>query len=420
MSDLIRAIRGMNDMLPDEAYLWQYLEDSVRGVFQQYGYRNIRTPIVEMTSLFVRGVGEVTDIVEKEMYSFEDSMNGDKLSLRPEGTAPTVRAALQHNLLYNGPQRLWYSGPLFRHERPQKGRYRQYHTFGVEALGFSGPDIDIELLLLARRVWQKLGLDNVELQINTIGSNEERRAFRGKLIEYFNQHLDVLDEDAKRRLHTNPLRILDSKNPAMQAVIEAAPKLMDHLGTDSRANFDAVLSGISDAGIACTVNPRLVRGLDYYNLTVFEWVSGALGAQSAVCSGGRYDGLFEQLGGKPTPGCGFGIGVERLLILLEGKAASLPKLEPDVWLVHQGEAADRVAPKVAEQLRDAGLNVVLHCGGGGFKAQMKKADASGARFAVIIGDNEAAAGTLSVKPLRAAAEQRTAALPAVLEFMKSV
>ena len=285
---------------------------------------------------------------------------------------------------------------------------------------FRSPDIDIELLLLARRLWQKLGLDNVELQINTIGSNEERRAFRGKLIEYFNQHLDVLDEDAKRRLHTNPLRILDSKNPAMQAVIEAAPKLMDHLGTDSRANFDAVLSGISDAGIACTVNPRLVRGLDYYNLTVFEWVSGALGAQSAVCSGGRYDGLFEQLGGKPTPGCGFGIGVERLLILLEGKASSLPRLEPDVWLVHQGEAADRVASKVAEQLRDAGLNVVLHCGGGGFKAQMKKADASGARFAVIIGDNEAAAGTLSVKPLRAAAEQRTAALPAVLEFMKSV
>ena len=420
MSDLIRAIRGMNDMLPDEAYLWQYIEDSVRGVFQQYGYRNIRTPIVEMTSLFVRGVGEVTDIVEKEMYSFEDSMNGDKLSLRPEGTAPTVRAALQHNLLYNGPQRLWYSGPLFRHERPQKGRYRQYHTFGVEALGFSGPDIDIELLLLARRLWQKLGLDNVELQINTIGSNEERRAFRGKLIEYFNRHVDVLDEDAKRRLLTNPLRILDSKNPAMQAVIEAAPKLMDHLGADSRANFDAVLSGITDAGIAFTVNPRLVRGLDYYNLTVFEWVSGALGAQSAVCSGGRYDGLFEQLGGKPTPGCGFGIGVERLLILLEGKASSLPRLEPDVWLVHQGEAADRVASRVAEQLRDAGLNVVLHCGGGGFKAQMKKADASGARFAVIIGDNEAAAGSLSVKPLRAAAEQRTVALPAALEFMKSV
>ncbi len=410
MSDQIRAIRGMNDMLPDEAYLWQYLEDSVRDVFRQYGYRNIRTPIVEYTSLFVRGVGEVTDIVEKEMYSFEDSMNGDQLSLRPEGTAPTVRAALQHNLLYNGPQRLWYSGPLFRHERPQKGRYRQYHTFGVEALGFPGPDIDIELLVLARRLWQRLGLEGVELQMNSIGSNDERRVFRGKLIEYFEQHREVLDEDAQRRLRTNPLRILDSKNPAMQRVIEAAPKLMDHLGKVSRTNFDTVLAGLKDAGIPYVINPRLVRGLDYYNLTVFEWVSGALGAQSAVCSGGRYDGLFEQLGGKATPGCGFGIGVERLLLLLETKAGTVPKLEPDVWLVHQGDAADKVAPAVAEQLRDAGLNVVLHCGGGGFKAQMKKADASGARFAVIIGDNEAEAGTVTLKSLRVAAEQRTVAL----------
>ncbi len=419
MSDQIRAIRGMNDMLPDEAYLWQYLEDNVRDVFRQYGYRNIRTPIVEYTSLFVRGVGEVTDIVEKEMYSFEDAMNGDKLSLRPEGTAPTVRAALQHNLLYNGPQRLWYSGPLFRHERPQKGRYRQYHSFGVEALGFPGPDIDVELLMLARRLWQRLGIDNVELQINTIGSNDERHAFRGKLIDYFEQHREVLDEDAQRRLLTNPLRILDSKNPAMQAVIEAAPKLMDHLGDASRANFDAVLAGLRVANIPYVINPRLVRGLDYYNLTVFEWVSGALGAQSAVCSGGRYDGLFEQLGGKATPGCGFGIGVERLLLLLESKAATLPKLEPDVWLVHQGEAADKVAPGVAEQLRDAGLHVVLHCGGGGFKAQMKKADASGARFAVIIGDNEAAAGQLTIKPLRQALEQKTVALQEAVSILKN-
>jgi histidyl-tRNA synthetase len=423
MSDQIRAIRGMNDVLPDDAYQWQYLEDTVRDVFRQYGYRNIRTPIVEYTSLFVRGVGEVTDIVEKEMYSFEDSMNGDKLSLRPEGTAPAVRAALQHNLLYNGPQRLWYSGPLFRHERPQKGRYRQYHTFGVEALGFPGPDIDIELLALARRLWQRLGIDNVELQINTIGSNEERRSFRGKLIDYFGQHRDVLDEDAQRRLLTNPLRILDSKNPAMQEVIEAAPKLMDHLGDASRANFDAVLSGLKAANISCVINPRLVRGLDYYNLTVFEWVSGALGAQSAVCSGGRYDGLFEQLGGKATPGCGFGIGVERLLLLLEtlheSKAAAVPKLASDVWLVHQGDAADEVAPAIAEQLRDAGLNVVLHCGGGGFKAQMKKADASGARFAVIIGDNEAAAGAVTVKALRTATEQRTVALGEAIEIVKN-
>ena len=419
MSDQIRAIRGMNDILPDEAYLWQFLEDNVHDVFRQYGYRNIRTPIVEYTSLFVRGVGEVTDIVEKEMYSFDDVMNGDKLSLRPEGTAPTVRAALQHNLLYNGPQRLWYSGPLFRHERPQKGRYRQYHTFGVEALGFPGPDIDIEMLVLARRLWQRLGIDNVELQINTIGSNDERRTFRGKLVEYFEHHRGVLDEDSQRRLLTNSLRILDSKNPAMQVAIDAAPKLMDHLGDASRSNFDRVLSGLKAADIPYVINPRLVRGLDYYNLTVFEWVSGALGAQSAVCSGGRYDGLFEQLGGKATPGCGFGIGVERLLLLLAEKAATLPKLEPDVWLVHQGEAADIAAPFVAEQLRDAGLNVVLHCGGGGFKAQMKKADASGARFAVIIGDNEAAAGQLTVKALRQALEQKTMVLQDAIAMLKN-
>jgi histidyl-tRNA synthetase len=419
MSDQIRGIRGMNDMLPDEAHLWRHVEETTRDVLQQYGYRNIRTPIVESTSLFVRGVGEVTDIVEKEMYSFEDSMNGDKLSLRPDGTAPTVRAALQHNLLYNGPQRLWYSGPLFRHERPQKGRYRQYHTVGAEALGFPGPDIDIELLVLARRLWQRLSIENVELQINTIGSNDERRVFRGKLIEYFGQHREVLDEDAQRRLNTNPLRILDSKNPSMQAVIDGAPKLIDHLGDASRANFDAVLAGLQAANIPYVINPRLVRGLDYYNLTVFEWVSGALGAQSTVCAGGRYDGLFEQLGGKATPACGFGIGVERLLLLLESKAPTLPKLEPDVWLVHQGDAADKVAPVIAEQLRDAGLHVVLHCGGGGFKAQMKKADASGARFAVIIGDNEAAAGTLTVKSLRQAEEQRTMALQdAVAEIKK--
>ena len=423
MTELIKAIRGMNDMLPDEAYRWQHLEDTVREVFQQYGYRNIRTPIVETTSLFVRGVGEVTDIVEKEMYSFEDAMNGDKLSLRPEGTAPTVRAALEHNLLYNGAQRLWYGGPLFRHERPQKGRYRQYHTLGVEALGFAGPDIDIELLVLARRIWKRLGLTGITLQINTIGGNDERRVFRDKLITYFEQHKDVLDADAQRRLQSNPLRILDSKNPAMQTVIEAAPRLMDHLGDASRANFEAVLAGLKAAEIPYEINPRLVRGLDYYNLTVFEWVSGALGAQSAVCSGGRYDGLFEQLGGKPTPGCGFGIGVERLLLLLETEAQELPKLEPDVWLVHQGVAADAIAPNVAEQLRDAGLKVVLHCGGGSFKSQMKKADSSGARFAVIIGDNEAAAGTLTVKPLRntagTAAEQCTAPLTNAVDIIKT-
>ncbi|MEK7875621.1 MAG: histidine--tRNA ligase, partial [Pseudomonadota bacterium] len=307
----------MNDVLPAQSPLWELLEDTVRDVFRQYGYRNIRTPIVERTELFVRGIGEVTDIVEKEMYSFIDAMNGDNLSLRPEGTAPTVRAALEHNLLYHGPQRLWYGGPLFRHERPQKGRYRQYHTFGAEALGFPGPDIDVELLVMARRLWQQLGIDGVQLQINTIGSAGERRAFRDKLIAYFERHQELLDDDAKRRLHANPLRILDSKNPAMHAMIEAAPKLIDAVGADSRANFESVQAGLEVAGIPFSINPRLVRGLDYYNLTVFEWVSDRLGAQSAVCSGGRYDGLCEQLGGKPTPGCGFGVGVERTLLLLE-------------------------------------------------------------------------------------------------------
>ncbi len=394
----------MNDVLPDDSPLWEFFEDTVRDVFRAYGYRNIRTPIVERTELFVRGVGEVTDIVEKEMYSFTDAMNGDQLSLRPEGTAPTVRAALEHNLLYNGPQRLWYSGPLFRHERPQKGRYRQYHTFGAEVLGLPGPDVDIELLLLARRLWKVLGIEGVELQINTIGSAEERPVFRSQLIDYFESHSELLDEDARRRLHTNPLRILDSKNPAMQAMIEAAPRLIDALGDASRANFEAVQAGLRDAGIAYTVNPRLVRGLDYYNLTVFEWVSSRLGAQSAICSGGRYDGLFEQLGGKPTPGCGFGIGVERTLLLLE-ESKMRARRPPDAYVAHQGDGAAQYAMRVAEMLRDSGAAVVLDCSGAGFKSQMKKADASGARYAVIIGAEEVAAREVSVKALRETADQ---------------
>jgi len=415
-SKTIQAIRGMNDVLPDKTPLWESFEDTVRDVFRQYGYRNIRTPIVELTELFVRGVGEATDIVEKEMYSFVDSMNGEKLSLRPEGTAPTVRAALEHNLLYNGPQRLWYAGPLFRHERPQKGRYRQYHTFGAEALGFPGPDIDIELLVMAQRLWQRLGIEGVELQINTIGSAAERRAFRAKLIAYFERHLDTLDADAQRRLHANPLRLLDSKNAAMQAVIDAAPRLMDALGDESRANFDAVQAGLRDAGIAFTLNPRLVRGLDYYNLTVFEWVNNRLGAQNAICSGGRYDGLFEQLGGKPTPGCGFGIGVERTLLLLENGA--IPARATDVYLLRQGDAAERHGARVAESLRNAGCSVLLNCGGGSFKSQMKKADASGARYAVIIGDDEAAAGEVSVKPLRESGEQKRVSVAAAINLIK--
>jgi len=417
MADKIQAIRGMNDVLPDETRRWEFFEDAARDVFRQYGYRNIRTPLVERTELFVRGVGAATDIVEKEMYSFVDSMNGDGLSLRPEGTAPTVRAALEHNLLYGGPQRLWYGGPLFRHERPQKGRYRQYHTLGAEALGFPGPDIDVELLVMARRLWQKLDIEGVQLQINTIGSAEERRAFRAKLIAYFERHQRTLDEDARRRLHANPLRILDSKNPAMQEMIEAAPQLIDAVGAATRANFETVQAGLHEAGIAYTVNPRLVRGLDYYNLTVFEWVNDRLGAQNAICSGGRYDGLAEQLGGKPTPGCGFGIGVERTLLLLKDDAAVAPA-HPDVYLVRQGALAERFGERVAERLRDAGLAVVLHCGGGGIKSQMKKADASGARFAVIVGDEEAGAGMVSVKALREPAQQVRVSVEEAVKLVK--
>ena len=398
----IQAVRGMHDVLPDEAPLWHLFEQTAREVFAQYGYRNIRTPILERTELFVRGVGEATDIVEKEMYSFDD--HGEKLSLRPEGTAPTVRAALEHNLLYDGPKRLWYSGPLFRHERPQKGRYRQYDSFGAEALGFAGPDVDLEQMVMVSRLWRRLGIDGVTLELNTIGSAEERRAFRGRLVSHFERHKTSLDADAARRLHSNPLRILDSKNPAMQGLIEDAPRLWDGLSGESRALFEAVQEGVRAAGIAYRVNPRLVRGLDYYNATVYEWVTTRLGAQSAICSGGRYDGLFAQLGGKPTPGCGFGIGVERVLLLLQdaGRGASDA---PDAYVVHAGDAASRFAASVAEGLRDAGLAIVLNAGGGSFKTQMKKADASGARYALIVGEDEAAANRVAVKPLRAVGEQ---------------
>jgi histidyl-tRNA synthetase len=408
MAATIQAVRGMNDVLPDEAMLWEHLETVVRDVFAQYGYRNIRTPIVEKTELFVRGVGEVTDIVEKEMYSFDD--NGESLSLRPDGTSPTVRAALEHNLLYDGPKRLWYGGPLFRHERPQKGRYRQYHTFGVEALGFAGPDVDIEQLVMANRLWTRLGLQEITLELNTIGSSDERRAFRETLIAYFERHQDVLDDDAKRRLHANPLRLLDSKNPAMRPVIDGAPKMWDTLGDASRATFETVQAGVTAAGIEFRVNPRIVRGLDYYNATVFEWVTTRLGAQGAVGGGGRYDGLFEQLGGKPTPGCGFGIGAERVLMLLQD-AGKTVDVNPDAYVVHVGEPATRLALNVAESLRDAGLAIVVHAGGGSFKAQMKRADASGARYALIVGDDEAAANVVGLKALRSGMGAAQLALP---------
>ena len=400
----LQAIRGMEDVLPGESALWEKLEEACRTVFRQYGYRNIRTPIVEPTALFVRGLGEVTDIVEKEMYVFQDR-NGESLALRPEATAGIVRAAIEHNFLYNGPMRVWTSGAIFRYERPQKGRYRQFHQFDVEALGHEGPDVDAEQIVLLARLWKTLGVRGAELQVNSIGDAADRKAHRGKLVAYFEAHAATLDEDARRRLHTNPLRILDSKNPAMQAMIEGAPRILDELGEGAAAHFAQLQRLLADAGLAFTVNPRLVRGLDYYNRTVFEWIAPGIGAQSTIAGGGRYDALFEQLGGKSTPACGFGMGIERVLLAMQASEVKAAE-EPDAFVAHAGEGAARQAWKVSEQLRDAGFDVVLGAGGS-FKSQMKKADASGARFAVILGEAEVAAGKVTVKPLREEGEQRT-------------
>ena len=405
MSETIQAIRGMSDVLPEQAPLWELFEDTVRDWLRAYGYRNIRMPIVERTELFVRSIGEVTDIVEKEMYTFVDQLNGESLTLRPEGTASCVRAVLQHNLLYGGPQRLYYTGPMFRHERPQKGRYRQFHQIGVEALGYPGPDVDAEHIGMAGRLWKQLGLTDIRLQINTLGSAESRARYRARLVQYLERHVEALDADARRRLHTNPLRVLDSKNPAMQALIEAAPRLYDDLDEDSLKHFEDLQVILRALGLEYEINPRLVRGLDYYNHTVFEWVTDRLGAQAAVCAGGRYDGLIVQLGGKPAPACGYAMGVERLLALMEGAGTVAPAPAPDVYLVFSGAGVDASAWRAAEVLRDAGLKVVLHCGGGSFKAQMRRADASGAAFAVIVGEAEAAAGQVAVKPLRQLGEQ---------------
>ncbi len=406
MSNSLRAVRGMNDLLPVDAPLWQYFEATLRDWLKSYGYHELRTPILEHTGLFKRAIGEVTDIVEKEMYTFVDELNGESMTLRPEGTASCVRAAIEHNLLFDGGKRLWYQGPMFRHERPQKGRYRQFHQFGIEALGYAGPDLDIEHLLMSARLWKRLGLsDCIRLEINSLGGAESRALHRQKLIAYFQAHEAFLDEDAKRRLIGNPLRILDTKNPAMQSLVEAAPKLMEELDDVALAHFEAVKAGLDAAGIAYSVNPRLVRGLDYYNYTVFEWVTDRLGAQGTVCAGGRYDGLVQQLGGKPAPACGFAMGVERLLALMAEVGVRAPAAAADVYLVNVGEAAARFALQAGESLRDAGLDVLMHGGGGGFKSQMKKADASGARHAVIIGDDEAAAGEVTVKPLRESGEQ---------------
>ncbi len=420
MSHSLRAVRGMNDLLPEDAPLWQYFEATLRVWLKSYGYRELRTPILEHTGLFKRAIGEVTDIVEKEMYTFVDELNGESMTLRPEGTASCVRAVIEHSLLFDGGKRLWYQGPMFRHERPQKGRYRQFHQFGIEALGYAGPDIDIEHLLMSARLWKRLGLsDCIRLEINSLGGAESRARHRQKLIAYFQAHVSLLDEDAKRRLIANPLRILDTKNPAMQGLVEAAPCLMDELDDVALAHFEAVKTGLDAAGIAYSVNPRLVRGLDYYNYTVFEWVTDRLGAQGTVCAGGRYDGLVEQLGGKPAPACGFAMGVERLLALMSEVGVLPPAAAADVYLVNVGEAAARFALQAGESLRDAGLDVLMHGGGGSFKSQMKKADASGARHAVIIGDDEAAAGEVTVKPLRGEGEQQRLALAAAVERLQT-
>ncbi len=405
MAQTIQAVRGMNDVLPDQAPLWEFFEDTARGWLARYGYRNIRMPILEKTELFVRSIGEVTDIVEKEMYTFVDQLNGESLTLRPEGTASCVRAMIEHNLLYNSAQRVFYMGPMFRHERPQKGRYRQFHQVGVEALGFAGPDVDVEHMVMGSSLWARLGLDGLQLEINTLGNAASRGRYRARLIAYLEGHLAQLDDDARRRLHSNPLRVLDSKNPAMRDIIASAPKLADDLDDDSRRHFEELQGLLKNAGIGFVINERLVRGLDYYNDVVYEWTTTRLGAQGTVCAGGRYDGLIGQIGGKPAPACGFAMGVERLLALLGESGTSVPSRAADAYLVHSGDSASRFAWNVAELLRGRGLAVVLHCGGGSFKSQMKRADASGARFAVIIGDDEAGRQIVSLKPMREAGEQ---------------
>jgi histidyl-tRNA synthetase len=427
MAEKIVAVKGMNDLLPDEAAKWEWVEDKIRSLLARWGYRNLRTPIVEPTPLFVRGLGEVTDIVEKEMFSWTDAMNGDRLTLRPEATAGIVRAMVEHNALYNGPLRIWQMGPMFRHERPQKGRTRQFHQLDVEALGHAGPDVDAEVILMLRALWRELGFvegQHVALELNSLGQPDERKAHRAALIAHFEAHADKLDEDGQRRLHSNPLRILDTKNPTMAPVVAAAPKLMDFLGPESLAHFDAVRAVLDAAGLAYTVNPRLVRGMDYYNLTVFEWTSPLLGAQGTVCGGGRYDQLIETLGGKPAPGVGFGLGMERLMLMLEGAGLEPPPSAPDAYaLVPDAQALPQVMATL-DALRSQGVSVLMHAaskeGQGSLKSQFKRADASGAAFALIFGADELAAGLLAIKPLRGESTQFTRALGDVASWAREL
>ncbi|RMF14589.1 MAG: histidine--tRNA ligase [Gammaproteobacteria bacterium] len=417
----IQAIRGMNDLLPGQTPAWRYLENTAAEVFSRYGYDEIRTPVLEQTELFKRSIGEVTDIVEKEMYTFEDR-NGDSLTLRPEGTAGVVRAGEQHGLLFNQVQRLWYRGPMFRHERPQKGRYRQFHQIGAECFGMAGPDIDAEVILLTARLWKHLGLtEHVRLELNSLGSNEARARYRDALVSYLRQYESDLDEDSRRRLNTNPLRILDTKDPETRKILTDAPVLTDYLDEASRAHFEGLCQALDACGVRYVVNPALVRGLDYYCLTVFEWVTDALGAQGTVCAGGRYDGLVAQLGGKPTPAVGFAMGVERLILMLESLGLLPEDINPapDAAVIAVGQGTQTYALTVAEDLRTAlpAARIQQICGGGSFKSQMKKADKSGARWVLIIGENEAAAGQVTVKPLRAEGEQQTLEKNAVNAYL---
>lgn len=419
----IQAIRGMNDILPEQTPVWQYVEDTVRGILGSYGYQEIRMPVVEQTDLFRRSIGEVTDIVEKEMYTFEDR-NGDSLTLRPEGTAGCVRAAEEHGLLFNQTRRLWYMGPMFRHERPQKGRYRQFHQIGVECFGMVGPDIDAELLMLTARLWKSLGLsEHTRLELNSIGTSASRHAYREALVAYLSGYRDQLDKDSLRRLESNPLRILDSKDEGTRKVLEGAPSLADYLDEESREHFAQLRRLLDAAGIEYTVNPRLVRGLDYYGKTVFEWVTDSLGAQGTVCAGGRYDGLVEQLGGKPTVAVGFAMGLERLVLLLETLELVPASVNgnADIYIAAMGEGTVAPALRLSEMLREAlpGRVVVTHCGGGSFKSQMKKADRSGAEYALILGENEVAGGTVSLKPLRSGEEQQEVSRHELPEVLRS-
>ena len=408
MANALQAIRGMNDILPERSYLWQYAEDSIRAVIEAYGFREIRMPVVEKTELFKRSIGEVTDIVEKEMYTFEDR-NGDSLTLRPEGTAGCARACIQHGLTNKQVQRLWYAGPMFRHERPQKGRYRQFHQFGVEVFGLEGPDIDAEILMLTARLWERLGLKRLSLQINSLGTSSARDRYRDELVAYLNTVYDQLDEDSQRRLETNPLRILDSKNGIVQDLLERAPKLADYIDADSRMHFETLCSLLDSAGLDYEINPHLVRGLDYYGRTVFEWVTDQLGAQGTVCAGGRYDALMEYLGGQSTPAVGFALGVERIIALLESQDAKVPDVSPHLYVVTVGEQAQQQGFLLSERLRDSlpELRILTHCGGGSFKSQFKKADRSGARYALVLGEDEVQRREVGIKALRERKDQET-------------